>query len=123
MTAAAEATIDKVRKLLALAESTDNPAERDAFNDKAAALIAKYGVDEALLAAADPTRDSISHGVIDLPGPYASDKTTLLNAVSNAMRRRSFGSPPALPVLPVTVCASSASAPTSTVSRFSTPRS
>ena len=48
-----DAMLEKVRKLLAKAEDPGcTPAEAAALNDKAAELIAKYGVDRALLAAA-----------------------------------------------------------------------
>ena len=47
--------LERVRKLLAKAEDPAcTPAEAAALNDKAAELIAKYGVDRALLAAPHP---------------------------------------------------------------------
>src|SRR4029453_10342515 len=50
-----DSMLDKVRKLLAKAEDPGcTPAEAAALNDKAAEIIAKYGVDRALLAAAAP---------------------------------------------------------------------
>jgi Protein of unknown function (DUF2786) len=49
---------EKVRKLLAKAEDPGCTAEKaEALNDEAAELIAKYGVDLALLAAASPETD------------------------------------------------------------------
>ena len=45
----------RVRKLLAKAEDPAcTPAEAEAFTAKATELIAKYGVDQALLSLADP---------------------------------------------------------------------
>ena len=68
-----DAMLDKVRKLLAKAEDPAcTPAEAEAFNTKAAELIAKYGVDRALLAESDPTSDVVGDRVIDLLAPYAT---------------------------------------------------
>jgi hypothetical protein len=82
--------LDKVRKLLAKAEDPAcTPAEAEAFNTKAAELIAKYGVDRAMLADADPTSDVVGDRVIDLPSPYAIDKCGLLSGVASALRCQS----------------------------------
>jgi hypothetical protein len=79
--------LDKVRKLLAKAEDPAcTPAEAEAFNLKAAELIAKYGVDRAMLAEADPTSDVVGDRVIDLLAPYALDKCALLSGVASALR-------------------------------------
>ena len=43
--------LDRVRKLLAKAEGTDNPHEAEAFSAKAAELIALYRIDPARLVA------------------------------------------------------------------------
>ena len=81
--------LDKVRKLLAKAEDPAcTPAEAEAFTDKAAELIAKYGVDAALLAEADPSRDPVGDRVIDIPSPYATEKCTLLSEVATELRCR-----------------------------------
>lgn len=79
--------LDKVRKLLAKAEDPAcTPQEAAAFNDKAAELIAKYGVDQALLAATDARLDPVGGRVIDVPAPYARDKVSLLGGVALALR-------------------------------------
>jgi hypothetical protein len=79
----------KVRKLLAKAE---NPActeqEAEAYNKKAAELIAAYGIDRALLAAKDPTTDKIGDRIVDLESPYALSKADLLSAIARSMRCR-----------------------------------
>jgi hypothetical protein len=81
--------LEKVRKLLAKAEDPAcTPAEAEAFTEKAAQLIAKYGVDQALLAAADPTLDPVADRVIDIPSPYATDKCALLSGVATELRCR-----------------------------------
>ena len=80
----------KVRKLLAKAEDPGcTPEEAAALNDKAAELIAKYGMDAALLAAADPLRDPVGDRVIAVQSPYALDKAGLLATVAGALRCRS----------------------------------
>jgi hypothetical protein len=82
--------LEKVRKLLAKAENPGcTPEEAAALNDKAAELIAKYGMDAALLAAADPQRDPIGDRVVAVYAPYALDKAGLLATVAGALRCRS----------------------------------
>ena len=85
-----DAILDKVRKLLAKAEDPGcTPAEAEALTDKAAQLIAKYGVDRALLAAATPEIDPLGDRVIAIGPPYALDKAGLLATVAGALRCRS----------------------------------
>lgn len=82
--------LDKVRKLLAMAEDPAcTPAEAAAFMAKATDLIARYGVDRALLAARDPATDPVGDRVVELLAPYALDKAGLLAAVAGALRCRS----------------------------------
>lgn len=79
----------RVRKLLAKAEDPAcTPAEAEAFTAKAAELIAKYGVDQALLAGADPALDPVGDRVVTVEPPYARDKSGLLGAVAIALRCR-----------------------------------
>lgn len=81
--------LEKVRKLLAKAEDPAcTPAEAAALNDKAAELIAKYGVDRALLAASAPGSDPVGDRVVAVPAPYALDKSGLLATVAHALRCR-----------------------------------
>ena len=92
-----DSMLERVRKLLAKAEDPAcTPQEAAALNDKAAELIAKYGVDRALLAASAPESDPVGDRVVAVLAPYALDKTTLLAAVARAMRcrtvrRKEFG--------------------------------
>ena len=82
--------LDKVRKLLAKAEDPACTAEEAAaFTGKAAELIAKYGVDRALLAARDPATDAVGDRVVQILPPYALDKVGLLVGVASALRCRS----------------------------------
>lgn len=81
--------LSKVRKLLAQAEDPAcTPAESAAFTAKATELIARYGVDRALLAARDPATDPVGDRVIDVVAPYARDKVGLLAAVADPLRCR-----------------------------------
>ncbi|MCI4063628.1 DUF2786 domain-containing protein [Micromonospora sp. R77] len=84
-----EAMLSKVRKLLAQAEDPAcTPAESAAFTAKATELIARYGVDRALLAARDPGTDPVGDRVVDVVAPYARDKAGLLAAVADPLRCR-----------------------------------
>lgn len=88
--AATDSMLELVRKLLAKAENPAcTPEEAAAFNDKAAALIAKYGIDAALLAAANPETDPVGDRVIVVLAPFALDKAGLLATVAVALRCRS----------------------------------
>lgn len=85
-----DTVLDRVRKLLAKAEDPGcTPEEAAALNDKAAQLIAKYGVDRALLAAARPETDVVGDRVVSVVAPYALDKSGLLATVAAALRCRS----------------------------------
>jgi hypothetical protein len=81
--------LEKVRKLLAKAEDPGcTPEEAAALNDKAAELIAKYGVDRALLADREPGSDLVGDRVVVVPAPYALDKSGLLATIAWALRCR-----------------------------------
>jgi len=86
VTTTTEGKLATVRKLLAKAE---NPActevEAKALNDKAAELIARYGLEEALKTAADPTRDEVGDRVIVIDAPYAIAKSTLLHRIAEPL--------------------------------------
>jgi hypothetical protein len=83
------AILDKIRKLLAKAEDPGcTPAEASALTDKAATLIAKYGVDRALLAASRPESDQLGDRMIHVPPPYSLDKAGLLSQVAVSLRCR-----------------------------------
>src|SRR5215204_3089263 len=84
-----DTALERVRKLLAKAEDPGcTPEEAAALNDKAAELIAKYGVDRAMLAAARPDSDIVGDLVIAVFAPYALDKSGLLATVARALRCR-----------------------------------
>lgn len=78
--------LDKVRKLLAQAERASTEGEAEVFNAKARELIARYGIEEALLAASGQKKDSIIQRRIEMDQPYATDKSTLLQYIAVALR-------------------------------------
>jgi hypothetical protein len=82
-----ETLLARVRKLLAQAEDCGaTQAEAEAFNAKAAELIARHGIDAALLACTGRTRDEVRHRVIGVDNPYARDKAHLLTCVAEPLR-------------------------------------
>ncbi|MGW0805793.1 DUF2786 domain-containing protein [Nonomuraea sp. NPDC002799] len=78
-------TLERVRKLLAKAERTDNEHERATFMAAASALMAKYGID-ALPPAG--TRQIPGDRVVTLPNPWAREKARLVSLVAQAARCR-----------------------------------
>jgi hypothetical protein len=87
--------LDKVRKLLAKAE---DPActreEAEALTAKAAELIAKYGIDQAMLAAGGTQRpQAVGNRLVELQGPYLREKAHLLHVVAESPCTCSVSSP------------------------------
>ncbi len=81
--------LDKVRKLLAKAEDPAcTPAEAEALTAKATELIAKYGIDQAVLAAQRPEPSRVGDKRVWLDAPYAREKAYLLHVVAKSMRCR-----------------------------------
>jgi hypothetical protein len=79
--------LDRVRKLLAKAENAGvTPQEAEALTAKAAELMARYGIDRALLAAAQPETDVPGDRVITIPNPWAAVHAHLLCGIGSAMR-------------------------------------
>ena len=82
MNAASDTLIDKIRKLLAKAEATDNAHEAEAFSAKAAQLIAAHRVDP------DHVAEATTHGRLGLRriaigrGAYVRARLALLSAVA-----------------------------------------
>lgn len=80
---ASDPTLNRIRALLAKAENpAATPAEAEAYTAKAAELMARYGVDQAMLATDDPSSDPLVERVIDLPPPFARDKRELLGDIA-----------------------------------------
>ena len=79
--------LDRVRKLLAKAEARGvTPAEAEALTAKAAELMARYGIDRALLAAQQPESDHPADRKVDVDNPWARVQAHLLCGLASAMR-------------------------------------
>jgi hypothetical protein len=79
--------LDKIRKVLAKAEDPAcTPQEAELFTAKATELIAKYGIDRAMLAATDKTSDRPGDRIIVVDAPFALDKVDLLVAIAEPLR-------------------------------------
>ena len=83
----ADPLLARVRKLLAKAEDAGvTPEEAQALTAKAAELMAKYGIDRALLAARRPETDRAADRVIDVDNPWARVQAHLLCGLASALR-------------------------------------
>jgi hypothetical protein len=79
--------LDRVRKLLAKAEDEGcSPAEAEALTAKAAELMARYGIDRALLGAVRPETDRPQDRVFTLDNPWGDVKRHLLAGLATALR-------------------------------------
>jgi hypothetical protein len=79
--------LDRVRKLLAKAEDEGCPAaEAEALTAKAAELMARYGIDRALLGALHPETDKPGDRVFTLVNPWGDVKRHLLAGLATALR-------------------------------------
>jgi hypothetical protein len=78
-----ERLLDRVRALLAKAESTSFPAEAEAYSAKAQELIARHSIAEAL--AAGPRAEVVPFARrVGVDHPYENEKAALLDAVARA---------------------------------------
>ncbi|WP_461006936.1 DUF2786 domain-containing protein [Streptomyces capparidis] len=80
--------LTRIRALLAKAEATGYPPEAEALTAKAQELMARYSVDEALLAARAHRGDAPTACRIGVDSPYETAKAILLDAVASANRCR-----------------------------------
>lgn len=80
--------LEKVKKLLTKAEDpATGPHEAEALNDKAAELIAKYGIEAAMLTKTDPTKvEKIVSMKFRVQEPYIADKLDLASEIAKAFR-------------------------------------
>lgn len=78
--------LSRIRGLLAKAESTEFPHEAEALTAKAAELIAKYGIDQALLKTDDGAPPTPGDRRIMVQNPYGRDKADLLGVVARGLR-------------------------------------
>lgn len=84
--------LDRVRQLLAKAESTTFEAEAETFTAGAQALMARHSIDAALLADSGPdgTPDGPGARRLGIDNPYESQKVSLLAEVAGANRCRTI---------------------------------
>lgn len=88
-TLADQRILDRVRALLAKAESTTFPEEAEAYSAKAQELMARHSIDHALLAAGASARDEPAGRRLGVDNPYEHPKALLLECVASANRCRS----------------------------------
>ncbi len=74
-----------IKALLNKAEGSSTDQERDAYTSKAAELISKYSIDEAMLADRAGTRDEVVDRVIWTDRPFASRFADLLWFIADPM--------------------------------------
>src|SRR5260370_7640593 len=95
-TEASSRLLDRVRKLLTKAEDESvTPPEAQALTAKAAQLMAKYGIDRALLAADRPETDQPASRMLAIDNPWARAKAPPLSRPPPPLP-----SPPLLPPSP-----------------------
>ena len=80
--------LEKVRGLLAKAESTEFEDEADALTAKAQELMARYSIDQAMVARETDSEEP-SGRRIGVDDPYAQGKANLLAVIAGANRCRS----------------------------------
>lgn len=83
--------LDRVRALLAKAESTEFPEEAEALTARAQELMARHSIDEALLAASAPGRAGTGQASglrLFIESPYEAAKAVLLDVIASANRCR-----------------------------------
>jgi hypothetical protein len=84
--------LDRVRALLAKAESTTFPEEAEAYTAKAQELMARHSIDQAMLGARAGARHVPDAVRIGVDSPYEAAKALLLQNVAEANRCRSIWS-------------------------------
>ena len=85
--------LEKVRALLAKAESTTFPEEAEALSSKAQELMARHAIDEAMVGGGAAAVDDAPTGVrVPVDDPYAGAKSILLSEVASANRCRAVWS-------------------------------
>jgi len=84
--------LERVRALLAKAESTSFAEEAEAYTAKAQELMARHSIDYALLSLGAGARDEPVGRRIGVENPYEAPKVLLLDAVAGANRCRAIWS-------------------------------
>lgn len=88
MTEASQGTLRKIQSLLAYAsdDSTPYDAEKQSAMELAEKLMARYGVEQAHLAAAGAIIDEIEWRKVILDSPYSVDRAHLLHCIATPLR-------------------------------------
>src|SRR5205807_2396905 len=76
--------LERVRALLAKAESTTFPEEAEALSAKAQELMARYAIDRALLGGVGDGPHGVGGRRIHIDDPYARSKFLLVDVVADA---------------------------------------
>ncbi|QHC26400.1 DUF2786 domain-containing protein [Streptomyces sp. GS7] len=85
-TTKAPAKLETIRALLAKAEDPRTPeSEAELARKRAFEMMAKYGVDEALLSDGQPSRDVIIDRNIDLPNPWSMSRVRLMCFIAQSV--------------------------------------
>lgn len=79
-----EAMMVRIRLLFDKAEATDHEAERDAFMNKAQALLTQHSIDFADLKPSAVTADEVVTKRVWVTAPYTSSRSLLLSAIARA---------------------------------------
>ena len=74
----------RIRLLFDKAEATDHEAERDAFMNKAQALLTQHSIDFADLKPSAVTADEVVTKRVWVTAPYTSSRSLLLSAIARA---------------------------------------
>jgi hypothetical protein len=83
-----DALLERVRSLLAKAESSSFPAEAEAFTEKAQELMARHAIDDALVTSGGGSTGAptTARREVTLTDPYAKQRFMLLGTVADANR-------------------------------------
>ena len=76
--------LDRARKLLAKAEATDSADEAAALTERAMELVAKYGIDKALLNVTADKKQTATSRIILILNPFPVGKRLLLTRIADA---------------------------------------
>jgi hypothetical protein len=82
---ATDSRLSLIQKLLNKAESTDSESESIALTERAAELMARYGIDRAMLAESGRETDPVTDTVIFAQRPYARPMMELLYRIASAL--------------------------------------
>lgn len=84
-----EKLLDRIRKLLSLAEDQAGTPEGQRATELAEELMVRHGIEQALLAQKGATSDICARHIF-VPAPYAREKALLLGAVAHYNQARSI---------------------------------